>query len=131
MARILVVDDKPDERAVVEEMLVSLGHEVFSAANGREALGHQRSNPADLVITDLFMPELDGVEAIVAIKREFPEVKVIAMSGNNVADAMLSVARRLGTVAELGKPFTIEQLAAAVEKALRLLKAEQNKFPSA
>jgi two-component system response regulator (stage 0 sporulation protein F) len=99
-------------------MLRSAGHEVLLAADGREGLKTYREGPTDLVITDLFMPEVDGVETILALRREFPEAKVIAISGNICADAMLSVARRLGSVATLEKPFTAEHLLAAIQKAL-------------
>ena len=118
VARILVVDDKSDERVLVEEMLVSAGHEVFSAANGRDALAQHGANPADLIITDLFMPELDGVELILALRRQKPGVKVIAMAGNIGSEAMLSVAIKLGSVAVLQKPFTVEQLLAVVKREL-------------
>jgi CheY-like chemotaxis protein len=118
VARILVVDDRADERNLVQEMLVSTGHEVVCASNGREALQQQRANSADLIITDLFMPELDGVETILALRHEFPSVKIVAMSGNVAGDTMLSVARRLGAVEVLEKPFTLEQLLTAVAKAL-------------
>jgi len=118
MARILVIDDRPDERAVVHDMLLSAGYEVLLAADGREGLKTYRVRPTDLVITDLFMPELDGVETILALRREFPEAKVIAISGHATADAMLSIARQLGSVATLEKPFTAEHLLAAVQKAL-------------
>ena len=118
MARILVIDDEPEVLVLVEQMLRSAGHDVVLAANGREALRRYREAPADLIITDLFMPELDGLEAIIALRREFAQLKIIAISGDIAAEAMLSVARRLGTVATLEKPFTTEQLLAAVEKAL-------------
>jgi len=118
MARILVIDDRPDERAIVHDMLRSAGHDVLLAASGREGLKTYRDGPTDLVITDLFMPEIDGVETILALRREFPAAKVIAMSGNTSAEAMLSVARRLGSVATLQKPFTAQNLLAAVQNAL-------------
>jgi CheY-like chemotaxis protein len=118
MARILVVDDEPETRLTVEKMLRSAGHEVVLAGGGREGLQQFRANPPDLFIVDLFMPELDGLEAILALRREFPGVKVIAMSGNIAAEPMLSVARRLATVAVLEKPFSLPQLLATVDKAM-------------
>jgi CheY-like chemotaxis protein len=114
----MVVDDESDQRTLVGEMLVPTGYEVESAVHGREALEKHRSDPADLIITDLFMPEFDGVELILALRKESPSVKVIAVSGNTIGDKMLSVARRLGTVAVLEKPFTQEQLLAAIKKIL-------------
>ncbi len=118
MARILVVDDELETRLTVEKMLRSAGHQVVLAAGGREGLQQFRSDPVDLIMVDLFMPEVDGLEVIQGLRRDFPESKVIAMSGNIVADAMLSVARRLGTAAVLEKPFSFEQLKRAVEQAL-------------
>ena len=119
MARILVVDDDFETRAIIEKMLLSAGHEVICAANGLEALQLCRAESADLVLTDLFMPEVDGIEAIQAIRREFPNVKIIAMSGNPTATSMLSVARRLGTIATLQKPFTEAELVTVLKEVLR------------
>ena len=118
MPRILVIDDELEVRVVLEKILQSAGHEAVLAANGVEGLRQYRQSAADLVITDLFMPELDGLESIMAFRREFPEAKLIAISGNIAADAMLSVARRLGALMVLEKPFTPEQLLAAIEKVL-------------
>lgn len=118
MSRILIIDDEPQALLVLEKMLQSAGHEVVLASGGREGLKRYREAPTDLIMIDLFMPELDGLETIVAFRREFPDVKIIAVSGNMVAEAMLSVARRLGSVAVLEKPFTTEQLLAAIERTL-------------
>lgn len=114
----MVVDDGSDQRMLLEEMLVTNGYEVESAKHGREALEKHRAKPADLVITDLFMPEFDGLELILALRKESPSVKVIAVSGNTAADKMLEVAQRLGTSAVLEKPFTQQQLLAAIKKVL-------------
>jgi CheY-like chemotaxis protein len=116
MARVLVIDDEVDEREAVQQMLESAGHEVILAAGGKEGLAKYRLKPVDLILLDLFMPEQDGFETMLVLRREFPDVRIIAMSGNIVADAMLSVARRLGSVAVLEKPFTQEQLLMTVEK---------------
>jgi CheY-like chemotaxis protein len=116
MARILVIDDKYEVRAVVERMLQSAGHEVVQAGGGREGVEKYRADPTDLIIIDLYMPELDGFETILVLRREFPDVKIIAMSGNTAASAMLTVAQRLGSVAVLEKPFTMQQLLEAVER---------------
>src|SRR4051794_5160474 len=98
MARILVIDDDVDVRAVLEEALKLAGHEVDLAADGEEGLKRYLSAPADLVITDLFMPNQEGVETIIKLRRSFPEIPVIAISGNPLASTMLAVARKLGAI---------------------------------
>ena len=118
MARILVIDDDPDIRAMLEQILKSAGHEVILAADGREGMERHRSSPADLVITDLFMPNQEGLETIHEFRTRFPEVAIIAMSGRAAAVTMLSVAQKFGAVAVLHKPFAADELIAAVAKAL-------------
>jgi DNA-binding NtrC family response regulator len=118
MARILVIDDDPDMRAFLEEILKSAGHEVILAADGREGVERHSTSPADLVITDLFMPKQEGLETIQEFRTRFPEIAIIAMSGRAAAVAMLSVAQKFGAVAVLRKPFAADELMAAVEKAL-------------
>ena len=118
MARILVIDDDPDMRALLEQTLQSAGHEVVSAADGREGMGQYRIKPADLVITDLYMPNQEGLETIVQLRKESPEVHIIAMCGKPTAMPMLSAAQHLGAVAVLQKPFVADELLAAVGKAL-------------
>jgi DNA-binding response OmpR family regulator len=118
MARILVIDDKPDMRAFLEEILKSVGHDVILAADGREGVEQHRASPTDLVITDLYMPNQEGMETIREFRSHFPEVAIIAMSGRTTALTMLSVAQKLGAVGVLHKPFGADELIAAVAKAL-------------
>jgi DNA-binding NtrC family response regulator len=118
MARILVIDDDADMRALLEQMLTPAGHEVVLAVDGREGVEKYRSRPADLVITDLFMPNQEGLETIVELRRRFQDAVIIAMSGRTAGISLLSVAERLGAVAILEKPFSSNQLLNAVEKAL-------------
>jgi DNA-binding NtrC family response regulator len=120
MARILVIDDESDVRAVLGQTLEAAGHEVVLAADGREGMKEYRATPADLVITDLYMPDREGLETIAELRRHLPDVRIIAMSGGAVADLMLNVARKLGALAILEKPFLSKQLLAAVEKVLQL-----------
>ncbi len=115
--RILVVDDEADVRVLLERALRRAGHEVAVAADGLEALKSYRAHPADVVIADLFMPVMDGIETIRELRREFPEAKVIGMSGNAAGSNLLSAARQLGSVASLEKPFTLDQLLEVVQKA--------------
>jgi DNA-binding response OmpR family regulator len=119
MARILVIDDDPDIRAFLEEILKPAGHEVILAADGREGMERYRTSPADLVITDLYMPNQEGLETIRELRTCFPEVAIIAMSGRTAALTMLSVAQKFGAVEVLRKPFSADELIAAVEEALR------------
>lgn len=121
MARILVIDDDEKLCEVIRLFLEHAGHEVFTAGNGRVALEIQRQTPADVIITDIFMPEKEGTEIIMDLSEEFPEAKIIAISGGgNVAglDA-LRLAENLGAVKAFQKPFKPEELLAAVEELLQ------------
>jgi len=118
MPRILVIDDDPDMRALLEQTLKSAGHEVELAADGREGVAQYRANKADLVITDLYMPRQEGLETITELRKHFPEVAIIAVSGRDTALTMLSIAQKLGAMEVLQKPFDVKVLLAAVDKAL-------------
>ncbi len=118
MAQILVIDDEPEVRSVLESMLIAVGYEVVSAPNGLEGMKACGMDPADLVITDLYMPEQEGIESIVAFRRRFPDLPIVAISGDPTGPLMLSIAEGLGTVATLQKPFSARQLFVAVENAL-------------
>ena len=119
MARILVIDDDPDMRALLEQTLKSAGHEVALAADGRQGVDQYRANPADLVITDLYMPGQEGLETIIELRKRFPEAAIMAVSGRATAATMLSVAQKLGALEVLQKPFDTAELLAAVGNALR------------
>jgi DNA-binding NtrC family response regulator len=119
MARILVIDDDSDMRLLLEQTLGPAGHEVVSARDGREGIHQYRTEPAQLVITDLFMPNQEGLETIIQMRKDFPEVSIIAMSGRTGASTMLAIARRLGAIGVLEKPFDPDQLLRAVDVALR------------
>ena len=118
MARILVIDDEPDMRVLLEQTLKAAGHEVSLAADGREGVERYCASPADLVITDLYMPNQEGLETLGELRRRFPEVAIIAMSGKAAALTMLSIAQKFGAIGILHKPFLTEELIAAVGKAL-------------
>lgn len=121
MAVILLIDDDDILRAAVQEALEQLGHQVIGAGEGKSALDLLQANPADLVITDIVMPGMEGLETIIELRRRHPELKIIAMSGggrSNPGD-YLEVARKLGAAHILAKPFTIEELSAAIAAALK------------
>ena len=120
MTSILLVDDDDLSRSAVHKMLERTGYVVHSTGIGQEALDHYRSQPSDLVITDLIMPDIDGLEVIQQLRRMNPAVRVLAISGGGRVDAeeYLSVARKFGAVEVLPKPFTGQKLKDALEKAL-------------
>jgi len=98
MARILVIDDEKIIRTVVYRYLSKMGHEVELAEDGAIGVAKFRANPTDLVITDIIMPNKEGIETIAELKNEFPEVKIIAMTGGGKAGPRnyLKLARRFG-----------------------------------
>ena len=107
--RVLVVDDNAMVRATVRVLLETAGMEVVEADSGRAAVrAYQEAAPVDLVICDLFMPDVDGLEVLRQLRRLAPRVKVIAMSGGAAGGSvdLLPVARKLGAAAMLYKPFT-------------------------
>ena len=111
--RILVIEDNLDLRDYLRLALETQGYQVLTARNGEEALGYLNGHPVDVVLTDIFMPEMDGIETIAALRKLFPDIRVIAMSGRPGVD-YLSVARELGVTRTLRKPFDIEELLAAL-----------------
>jgi DNA-binding NtrC family response regulator len=120
MARILVIDDDPQMRELLGEALRTAGHEVVVAVDGKDGVNKYRLGPTDLVITDLYMPNQDGLETIQAFQKEFYGVAIIAMCGKiGNAVPMLKVARQLGAVEVLQKPFFSHELLAVVERVLK------------
>jgi CheY-like chemotaxis protein len=113
MAKILVIDDQPAIRELFSDVLVSVGHEVISAADGRMGLDLYARHRPGLVIIDLVIPGISGLELVDRLRQE-PGVKIIAVSGSSVE--MLKAARILGASLTLKKPFRIDQLLAAVKE---------------
>lgn len=119
MARILVIDDSDDLRTIYQQMLSAAGYDVAVAAGGREGISHFRNQLPDLVITDLFMPDLDGFQTIKRLVEEFPSVKIIAMSGHDMAGSMLQIAQAFGARETLQKPFRVDKLLRTVADVLQ------------
>ena len=118
MARILVIDDDVKMLSTLRQMLEGAKHEVFEAPDGAVGVSvFQRERP-ELVITDIFMPEQDGLETILALKNEFPGVKIIAISGGgkNGNFSYLEVARTFGADRVFRKPFTPQVILTAIEE---------------
>ena len=118
MARITVIDDDPEMRSFVEQILWSGGHDVITADEGKVGLAFSRTAPVDLLITDLVMPGMHGVETIRRFRKEFTGVPIIAMSGNSNLANILDTAIRLGAVKTLQKPFQAEELLTLVKALL-------------
>lgn len=113
--QILVVDDDDVCRSALVRMLEMLGHRVVGAAGGREGLRLWRESRPEVVILDILMPELDGLEVLGSARREWSCARVIAMSGHKLlADSVLRCAELLGADASLIKPFDAKKLVDAI-----------------
>lgn len=121
MARILLIEDDEAIRMLLRENLTRAGHEVTTASNGREGLEMHRPGAFDLVVTDLVMPEKEGIEVLQDLKVKDPKLKALAMSGGGqfgAAETYLRLASLLGAGKVLAKPFTRDQFLAAVDETL-------------
>src|SRR5262245_53313567 len=114
--RILLVEDDELVRHSISRLLQASGYIVIEAENGRTALASISQEPIDLVVTDVIMPEMDGVELIVALRRSHPDLKIIAMSGGGISpvDNYLDIARSLHADRALEKPVAPWEFLAAV-----------------
>ena len=117
MARILLIDDDADFRAMLRAKLIHFGHVVIEARNGREGMELFPYADAEVVITDIVMPEKEGIEVLMELRNRQPPVKIIAISGCGPQGAgdYLHMAQMLGAAKVLAKPFTDEALVAAVD----------------
>lgn len=114
MATILVIEDEDPIRRILSVALESAGYEVRQAPNGRIGLAMYRERPTDLVITDLFMPEMNGLDVVLELTRGFLDTKVIAITGQRGEKDFLQVAKLLGARQILHKPLSMEKLLRAV-----------------
>lgn len=120
MARILLIDDQEEIRSMMSALLTEVGYEVESAGDGEEGMKLFRDNPFELIITDVVMPEKEGLEVIAEIRKEFPFTKVIAVSGGGAHSNLgyLTIAERLGADRTFSKPFKIDAFLEAVRELL-------------
>ena len=118
--RILIVDDDDQMRSLIGKMLDGTGHDVVVAPDGKAGLGLIDEQPPDVVVTDILMPETDGLELIYTLRRDFPDVKIIAISGCGETGYLnfLSEAEEFGADETLRKPFTRAQLLETIERVL-------------
>ena len=121
MARILIIDDDAQLLAMLRQVFEREGYEVVEAPDGKEGLRRYRENPTELIITDLIMPENEGIETIMELRRDFPDVKIIAMSGGGINNpgTYLDLAKKLGAQYTFAKPFEREELLYAVRELLK------------
>jgi DNA-binding NtrC family response regulator len=122
MARVLVIEDEQQLRNLLLRALTEAGHEVIIARHGREGITLYETQPTDLVITDLVMPEQEGLETIKTLRRKFPRVKIIAMSGamQKLNLDLLYIAEQFGAVRTLEKPFELGKFLDLVQEVLQL-----------
>lgn len=119
MARILLIDDEATVRATLRDMLEEAGHEVLEAGDGDEGLAVLDANTADAVITDLIMPQKEGIETIREVRARFPTMKILAISGGSAGHMdYLEFAQKLGADKVMSKPLDFDELAQAVSALL-------------
>ncbi len=120
MANILIVDDDPQIRKVFRRILEAENYEVAEAADGKEGASRFRDWPPDLVLMDIFMPEQEGLETIRELRWDFPDVKIIAISGGGKSGRMepLEAAQKFGAALALKKPISREELLSSVKEVL-------------
>lgn len=119
-SRILIIDDEVQIREVLTQILTRDGYEVVNAANGKIGMKLCREQPVDLIITDIIMPEKDGIEMILELRHDFPDLKIIAISGGGRLgpDGYLEMAQKLGAHRTFFKPFNRKEILDAVKELL-------------
>jgi CheY-like chemotaxis protein len=121
LALILVIDDEAAIRQMIRRILERAGYSVIEAPGGRAGIKLLRNQPVDLVMTDIIMPDMEGIETILQIRRDFPAIRILAMSGGGaakVSSVYLDAALKLGADAILPKPFRASALCDLVNQLL-------------
>jgi len=120
MKRVLIVDDEAQMRSLLEDLLDE-DYEVMTASNGSEALQRLQEGGAELVITDLVMPTMNGIDLVMAVRKQYPTLKIIAISGGGGITGRfdyLPVANLLGATRVIRKPFALAEMRSAVREVL-------------
>jgi CheY-like chemotaxis protein len=118
LADILVIDDEPLVRRLIQQMLERDGHDVREAADGIAGLSAARARRPDLIVTDIMMPNKEGIETIRELRREAPALPILVISGDPGSALYLEMAKLLGAHAALAKPFSADELLRAVDNLL-------------
>jgi len=125
MARILLIDDQEHIRNIIKQILLIDGYEVDTAENGKAGLKMVQLHRYDLVITDIFMPEQDGLEVIMELRQQFPDIKIIVMTGGGAKldiGHLLKMSKYMGADRLFSKPIDFVTLRAAVKELLAVAK---------
>ncbi len=121
MARILIIDDNDEFRRTLRMSLEKAGYDIVEASNGNEGIRIYHDKPTDLVIADVIMPEKEGVGTMIELRRDFPDVKIIAISGGGFeepADYLEGAELVGGAQRVLAKPFTREEMLRTIKELL-------------
>jgi DNA-binding NtrC family response regulator len=118
--RVLLIDDEPAVRKIVQKMLKRAGHEVVEAENGRVGMAQLETAAFDVIVTDIIMPEMEGIETLMNVRERFPNIAIVAMSGGGRTGNInfLEVAPKMGAAAILQKPFTYNALVEAIDRSV-------------
>ncbi len=121
MKSILVIDDDIQVRQLLRQILEREGYHVLDAPDGNKGLKLYRQSPTDLIITDIIMPEKEGIETIMELKRDFPNVKIIAISGGGRINSKhyLDIAERCHVAHTFSKPFDRKEMLGVIRELLR------------
>ena len=122
MAKILVIDDVKEVTHSIRRFLEMRNHTVYTAGNGREGISLYTSFQPDLIITDLYMPEMEGLETILAIRQVSKDVPMIVISG--AEDSCIDAGLKFGAICALSKPFSPEYLESAIQFSLSVNRPE-------
>jgi len=122
MAKILVCDDEQEIRDILRDALCIAGHQVDCVCDGFAASEILQDETYDIIIMDLIMPRRDGMEAIVDIKQQYPQINIIAISGGNSeysSDSLLDITTHLGVVQTYAKPFDLKELITGIDQLMK------------
>ncbi len=120
MAKIMIIDDDDQFRKMLRQTLIKAGYEVMEASNGGEGIKNFSKEPTDLIITDIVMPDKEGIETIMEIRQISPTVKIIAVSGGGRigSDSYLDLARKLGAEKTFSKPVDRKEVLETIKEIL-------------
>lgn len=114
---ILIIDDERQIRKMLRQMIEKKGYHVLEASDGSQGIHCVKNNHIDLIITDIFMPEKEGIETIIELKRDYPDITIFAMSGGGSVgpETFLKITNQLGVVETFTKPIDRESLLKAID----------------